>query len=54
MLMYRDGYEFYCEMCSRFGLEPINYHYYLMQLSQEQLVAYNDKARLMKGSLQNG
>lgn len=48
MLMYQEGYELYCEMCYKFGLEPINFHYYIQQLTQEQLAAYNDNARLSK------
>ena len=39
MSMYREGYEFYCEMCYKFGLEPINFYNYIQQLTQEQLIA---------------
>lgn len=42
---YREGYEFYCEMCERYGLEPISFRYYIIQLSQEQLSAYNLQAK---------
>lgn len=51
MSMYQDGYEFYCEMCSKFGLEPINFRYYVLQLSLDQLVAYNNQAQLTKGRM---
>ena len=45
MSKYRDGYEFYCEMCERYGLEPISFRYYVLQLSQQQLSAYNMQAK---------
>lgn len=45
MSKYREGYEFYCEMCERYGLEPISFRYYIIQLSQEQLSAYNMQAK---------
>lgn len=49
MGMYRDGYEVYVAKCEQFGLEPINFRYYVMQLSQEQLSAYNEQAMSKKG-----
>ena len=49
MSMYRDGYEFYCEVCERYGMEPISFRYYVIQLSQEQLFAYNKQAQQLKG-----
>lgn len=51
MSIYREGYDFYCEMCRKFGLEPINFYYYIQQLTQEQLMAYNDRAQLVKTTL---
>ena len=45
MSKYLDGYEFYCEMCERYGMEPISIRYYVIQLSQEQLSAYNMQAK---------
>ena len=50
MSMYQEGYEVYCKKCEQFGLEPINFRYYVIQLSLEQLNAYNEQARLTKGS----
>lgn len=47
--MYREGYEVYLSKCEQFGLEPINFRYYVIQLSQEQLNAYNEQAYTMKG-----
>lgn len=50
MTMYQEGYEVYCERCEQFGLEPINFRYYIMQLSHDQLNAFNEQARTKKGS----
>ena len=50
MLDYRDGFDFYLEKCEQFGLEPINFYYYVNQLSQEQLEYYNEAALRLKGS----
>lgn len=50
MSIYREGYEIYLKKCEQFGLEPINFRYYVIQLSQEQLNAYNEQARNSKGS----
>lgn len=49
MGMYKEGYQVYVEKCTQFGLEPINFRYYVMQLSQEQLSAYNEQAMARKG-----
>ncbi|MFJ7737448.1 transcriptional regulator [Lysinibacillus sp. NPDC097287] len=49
MADYREGYEFYRKMCEKHGLEPINFNYYLLNLSQEQLDAYNEQAILLGG-----
>ena len=50
MSMYQEGYEVYRKKCEQFGLDPINFRYYVIQLSLEQLNAYNEQARLTKGS----
>lgn len=50
MSMYQEGYEVYRKKFEQFGLEPINFRYYVIQLSLEQLNAYNEQAHLMKGS----
>ncbi len=47
---YRMGYEYYKEACEKFGLEPINFHYYILNLSQEQLDAYNYRATENRGN----
>ncbi|TSI09732.1 MULTISPECIES: transcriptional regulator [Lysinibacillus] len=51
MSMYREGYEYYLTKCEDFGLEPINFYYYVQQLSQEQLDQFNEQAREMKGRM---
>lgn len=48
MSNYKFGYEYYKEACERYDLEPLNFHYFLLNLSQEQLDAYNG------GAVQNG
>ncbi|MEA0562595.1 transcriptional regulator [Lysinibacillus irui] len=52
MTDYRDGYEFYRQVCEEHGLEPINFHYYMLNLSQEQLDAYNQHAKTSGGSIE--
>ncbi|ATP40258.1 transcriptional regulator [Solibacillus sp. R5-41] len=47
---YRSGYEYYKRACENFGLEPINFHYYILNLSQEQLDAYNCRATENRGN----
>lgn len=49
MSHYKSGYEFYLKISEQFDLEPINFYYYVNQLSQEQLEYYNEAAK-MKGS----
>ena len=45
MTDYREGYEFYRQVCEEHGLEPISFRYYIIQLSQQQLSAYNMQAK---------
>jgi len=52
MTDYREGYEFYRQVCEEHGLEPINFHYYILNLSQEQLDAYNKQAKSTGGSIE--
>ncbi|EON72295.1 hypothetical protein [Lysinibacillus sphaericus] len=53
MTDYRKGYEFYRQMSEKHGLEPINFHYYILNLSQEQLDAYNDEqAKALGGEIE--
>lgn len=44
MTMFQQGYEVYVKKCKQFGLDPVNFRYYVMQLSSEQLQAYNTYA----------
>ncbi|KGR78862.1 hypothetical protein [Ureibacillus manganicus] len=44
MTNYKDGYDYYVFKCEEFGVEPINYYYYILNLSQQQLDAYNKRA----------
>lgn len=44
MTMFQQGYEVYVKKCEQFGLEPVNFRYYVLQLSPEQLEAYNTYA----------
>ncbi|TQR36022.1 transcriptional regulator [Lysinibacillus sphaericus] len=52
MTDYRKGYDFYRQVCEKHGLEPINFHYYILNLSQEQLDAYNERAKTLGGQIQ--
>lgn len=44
MSTYRQGYQVYLKKCEQFGLEPVNFRYYINQLSQDQLDAFNAQA----------
>ncbi|MEG0450108.1 MAG: transcriptional regulator [Lysinibacillus sp.] len=52
MIDYRLGYEYYRKVCEEHKVIPINYHYYLLNLSQEQLDAYNEQAVKQGGALE--
>ena len=39
---YRQAYEYYKQACEDHGLEPINFHYFILNLSQEQLNTFNE------------
>lgn len=41
---YRTGYEYYKQACEQHGLEPVNFYYFILNLSEEQLDAYNERA----------
>jgi len=45
---YQRGYEYYKSACKKHGLEPINFHYFILKLSQEQLDMYNQYASLQQ------
>lgn len=51
MSMYQEGYDYYVSKCMDFGLQPINFYYYVQLLSQEQLDAYNQQAQERKGRI---
>lgn len=46
---YREGYDYYVMSCLNFELEPISLYYFVQQLSQEQLDAFNEQSKQMKG-----
>lgn len=46
---YRTAYEYYRKACQEHGQEPINFHYFILNLSQEQLNAYNKRAQQNRG-----
>ncbi|MFJ7666585.1 transcriptional regulator [Lysinibacillus sp. NPDC097195] len=52
MTDYRQGYEFYRQICVNYGLEPVNFHYYILNLSHEQLNAYNEQAKIVGGLIE--
>lgn len=41
MTTFRQGFELYLEKCEQFGLQPVNFRYYVNQLSHDQFLAYN-------------
>ena len=49
MTIYEEGYEMYRQKCEQFGMEPVSFRHYVQQLSQEQLIGFNEQARSMKG-----
>ena len=44
MTDYRIGYEYYKKVCLEHSLQPLNFHYFILNLSQQQLEAYNNIA----------
>lgn len=47
---YRLGYDYYKKACIKYGLQPINFHYFILNLSDEQLEQYNANAMVrLKG-----
>lgn len=52
MTDYREGYEYYRKICEKHGLDPINFHYYILNLTQEQLDTYNKQAKSLGGPIQ--
>lgn len=48
MTIFQEGYKIYVQKCEQFGIEPVNFRYYILQLSPEQLQAYNTYAMEME------
>lgn len=46
---YRTGYDYYKQVCEQHELEPLNFHYFILNLSQKQLDAYNECAHQKRG-----
>ncbi|WP_336046618.1 transcriptional regulator [Solibacillus ferritrahens] len=44
MIHYEEGYSVYVEKCEQFGLEPVNFRYFVNMLSPQQLLAYYNYA----------
>ncbi|MEK4628756.1 MAG: transcriptional regulator [Solibacillus sp.] len=42
----RQAYEVYVKKCEQFGLEPVNFRYFIIQLSEQQINAYYEQAIL--------
>lgn len=38
---FREGYLLYKEACELYGIESVDYHIYISQLTKDQLHAYN-------------
>jgi len=50
MKMYQEGYERYRRACEEYGMESMNIHLFVRQLSRDQLNSYNQMAKNMNGS----
>lgn len=46
MTMYQDVYNYYISKCEQFGLEPVNFYHFIHQLTQEQLDAFTEQAKI--------
>lgn len=44
MNMYEKAYESYVVICKRYGMESINYHHFIKNLTKEQLTEYSKLA----------
>ncbi len=45
MEMYKMAYECYTATCESYGMESVNFHYFIKYLTEEQLVAYSMKIK---------
>ena len=52
MKLHTKGSSPYRQICNSLELEPINFHYYILNLSQEQLETYNEQAKLVGGQIE--
>lgn len=43
MEKYREGYELYREACKHYGIESLDFHFFVSQLTQDQLNAFNSE-----------
>ncbi|PYF05710.1 transcriptional regulator [Ureibacillus chungkukjangi] len=50
MVEYNLGYDYYKQACQGYGLEPINFAFYLLSLSKAQLEAYNERTTQKRGN----
>ena len=50
MAEYNLGYDYYKKACQEYGLKPINFAFYLLSLSKEQLETYNERAKQKRGN----
>jgi hypothetical protein len=44
MEMYRKAYESYLSICKRYGMESINFHHFIKNLTEDQLDEYSKLA----------
>ena len=44
MEMYRKAYESYLSICKGYGMESINYHHFIKNLTEDQLDEYSKLA----------
>ena len=45
MVDYYIGYDYYKKACQEYGLKPINFAFYILSLSKDQLDIYNERAK---------
>lgn len=45
MTMYEEGYNYYVAQCEQYGMQPLSLRYFVKQLTEEQLKAYNEYAK---------
>ena len=50
MTDYRNAYEYYKDACQKHDLDPVNFHYFILNLSQDQLYAYDEYVNEKRGN----